>query len=301
MYGMHSSLVDPSLWRALDALLQERHVSRAAARVGLTQSAMSRVLARLRVDLRDPLLVRAGRSMVLTPRAEALAPRLHAALTGVDHVLGERQAFDPATSRRTFRVTTADYGVAVVIVPLMARVSRQAPLVSVAVEPFRADFEEELSAGTLDMAIVPRRHSGGSLVWTKLRSEPFLTLVRKGNPRVGRRLDLDTFCALSHVVVAPERRTGNALDTMLASLGRTRHVALRVPSFVAAPLAVADSDMVLTAPESIARRFASVLGLRVFEPPLPTEALSLAFGWHERQRNDPGHRWLRKLIAGREP
>jgi DNA-binding transcriptional LysR family regulator len=292
----HDPPIEPGLLFSLDALLQERSVSRAAARMGLTQSAMSRVLGRLREQLRDPLLVRAGRSMALSPRAEAMAAPLRRALAQVNDVLLEQRSFDPATSRRTFRIATVDYGVAVLVAPLIGAIAREAPGVAVVVEPLHDEVERDLQAGSLDLVLAPRRASIGSLVWTRLRSERFVSVARRSHPGLRRNKPptLDEFCALGHIVVAaPERQSSNPVDVLVAQRGKTRRVALRVPSFLAAFLAVADSDLVFTTGETVARRFATAFDLRVFETPLALGPLSLSMGWHERQRNDPGHQWLR--------
>ncbi len=297
MTPVHSLLLDSSLLVPLDALLQERHVSRAAARVGLTQSAMSRVLARLRDALGDPLLVRSGRSMALSPRAERLAQPLSLAVANLERVLAGDDVFEPATSRRSFHVATVDYGAAVAIAPLMRAVTEQAPHVDLSVEPLRSDSLDELESGTLDFVLAPRRKSSAGIVWTKLPTDRFVSVVRKQHPLVGRKLTLDLYCSLSHVVVVPERRATNAVDKLLENVGRRRHVGLRVPSFLVAPLAVAESDMILTTPESVAKIFARSLDLRMLAPPLPLEGVSLSLAWHERQRADPGHTWLRRMIA----
>ena len=301
MTRVHDTPLEPSLLFSLDALLQEKSVSRAAARVGLTQSAMSRVLGRLRAQLRDPLLVRAGRSMALSPRAEAMATPLRRALDDLAHVLTDYQSFNPATSRRSFRIATVDYAVALLVVPLMSHLAREAPGVEVMVETLRDDFETELHTGALDVVLAPRRKSTGSLVWTKLRSERFVSVLRGDHPRaprgLGLDLNLDLFCALSHVVVVPERRVGNRIDTLLTEHGRTRHIALRVPSFLAALLTVADSDLLLTTAESVARRVATGFDLRILDTPLPLGELTLSMAWHERQRDDAGHTWLRAMLT----
>jgi DNA-binding transcriptional LysR family regulator len=297
MTSMHSLLIESSLLVPLEALLQERHVSRAAARVGLTQSAMSRVLARLREALGDPLLVRSGRSMTLSPRAERLREPLRAALANLERVLAKDDAFDPATTRRSFRVATVDYGAAVAIVPLMSRITARSPNVDVAVEPLGADSLDELESGTLDFVLAPHRKASAGVVWTRLLTDRFVSVVRERHPKVRTTLDLDLFCALSHVVVVPERRATNAVDKLLADLGRERRVSLRVPSFLVALHAIADSDMILTTPESIARIFARKLDLRVLAPPVSLGPLSLSLAWHERHRADPSHLWLRKMIV----
>lgn len=297
MTAMHTYPVDPSLLVSLDALLQERHVSRAARRMGLTQSAMSRVLARLRKELRDPLLVRSGRGWVLSPRAARMQVPLQTALGQLAGLLRDDTAFDAKRSRRSFRIATVDYGIAVAVIPLMGRLAREAPFVEVSVEPLPSALDEALESGAIYLVIAPRRKSSAGLIWTKLLSERFVSLTRKKHPRLKGKLDLELYCALSHVVVVPEPRAGNPIDRLLAEQGRSRHIALRVASFLAAPLVVAESDLVLTTPESVARRFAAGFDLRMHAPPFELDALSLSLAFHERQRSDPGHAFVRGLIV----
>ena len=280
----------------LEALLRERNVSRAAAAVGLTQSGMSRALGRLRDQLGDPLLVRSGRSMTLTPRAEAIAHGLRDAVAGIERILSGHRKFEARTSTARFHVGTADYCV-FLLAPLMERLQREAPAVELVVHPLGPEYEHDLHSGALDLVLAPRRRSGASLVWTKLFSDRFLSVVRLGHPRVKRRLDLDAFCAVSHVVVSPEPRAGNVVDRLLSAAGRRRHVALRIPSFVAGLAVVSSSDLMVTTPERLVRHFEARLALTSFPPPLPLPPLTLSVAWHERQRRDQAHAWLRATVA----
>jgi DNA-binding transcriptional LysR family regulator len=268
MIAVHLRQMDLNLLVALDALVEEGSVTRAARRVGLTQSAMSRALGRLRAHLGDPLLIRAGARMVLTPRAEGLGPALRGALQELEAIVTRGPTFDPASTRRTFRVATADYGMAVVVPALLGRLA----------------------------VLAPRRRSSPGLVWTRLFTERNVCLVRRNHTSVGRTLSLEAYCALPHVVVSPEGR-GSVVDEALERRGLERRVALRVPSFLVAPLVVADSDMIATTASRVARRFAEALSLRILEPPIPLPEFALALGWHERVREDPAHAWFRRLVA----
>ncbi len=136
-----------------------------------------------------------------------------------------------------------------------------------------------------------------SLVWTKLFTDRFVSVVRRDSPAARRGLDLDAFCRASHVVVVPEARARNPLDRKLSERKRSRHVALRVPSFLAALAVVASSELVLTTPERLIDRYGETLSVRTFAPPLPLGTLTMSMCWHERQRRDPGHTWLRNLVA----
>lgn len=289
--------MDLNLLLALDALVAERSVTLAARRMRLTQPAMSRALGRLREHFGDPLLVRAGRGMVLTPRAEALGPPLRQALLGLEAVVAEQPDFDPRRSRRTFTVATADYGMAVLVPPLLGRLGMEAPAVDLTVLPIPADLGGELESGRIDAVIAPKRPSAPGLVWSRLFAERNVCLVRDGHPRVGRTLSLERFCDLLHVFVSPEGRPVSVVDEALERRGLSRRIALRVGSFLVAPLVVAESDLIATTASRIAARFTGPLALRILAPPIDLPEFTLAIGWHERVRRDPGHAWFRALVA----
>jgi DNA-binding transcriptional LysR family regulator len=185
---------------------------------------------------------------------------------------------------------------AVLIPPLLRRLRAEAPGVDLTITPIPGELDGALESGPLDAVIAPRRKSSPGLVWTRLFGERNVCLVRKDHPAVGRTLSLEAYCALPHVVVSPEGR-GSAVDEALRRRGLRRRVALRVPSFLFAPLVVAETDLVATTAARVARRFAEVLPLRVLEPPLPQPEFALALGWHERLRQDPAHAWFRRLVA----
>jgi DNA-binding transcriptional LysR family regulator len=147
------------------------------------------------------------------------------------------------------------------------------------------------------VAIAPKRSSSPGLIWTPLFSEGFLTLARAGNPKIRKTLSLEAYCSLSHVFVSPEGRAGSVVDEALGRLGRKRHVALTVGSFLAVPLVVADSDLLATTAARIAQRFAAAFPLQIFRPPLELPRFTLALAWHERFRKDPAHVWFRSLVA----
>lgn len=302
MTGSHIERVDLNMLVALDALLGEAHVTRAAARLGLTQPAMSRALSRARALFDDPLLVRTGRGMRLTPRAERLGPALRRALGELQAVLGDRPQFEPHTSTRSFTLVMADYGQAVLLAPLLERLAREAPRIDLVIQPFERNPLGALDAGEVDLVITTRSAAAPSIVWTPLFSDRLVCLVRQGHPSIGRRLTAEQLAAAPQVLIAPEGRPGGILDEALAELGLRRRVALRVPSFLVAPELVATSDLVLTLPARIARKAQAHLPVRAVELPFKVEGFTMAQAWHERMRKDPAHAWLRGVIAavGRE-
>jgi DNA-binding transcriptional LysR family regulator len=211
--------------------------------------------------------------------------------------LADGAPFDPAASSRGFRIATVDYAVVALVLPMLERVRAGGARVELVVSPLLPGFEDDLASGHLDLAILPRRRSSRALVWRKLLQDPFISVVKRGHPRVRGRPTLAEFAALSHVVVVPEAGTRNALDERLKAIGLSRHVALRVPSFLPALVAVASSELVLTAPQSLVRAFAEPFALSVFAPPLPVGGITVSAAWHERQRRDPGHAWLRAQLV----
>jgi DNA-binding transcriptional LysR family regulator len=296
MTDAHLAALDLNLLVHLDALLAERHVTRAARRVGLTQSAMSRSLAKLRGHLGDALLVRGAGGLVPTPRAEALRGPLRRALDDVRALLAARPVFDPASAERGFAVAMADYGEALLLPPLLARVRAAAPAVTVAALNTGRELGAALDDGHVDLAFGPQRGGGAQIVWRKLFHEDFVCLARRGHPGVGARLTLERFLALPHVAITPGNRPGTPVDEAFARQGRRRHVAVRVPTFLMAPLLVASSDLIGLYPARLARRAAELLPLALHAPPVALAGFDVFMAWHERHRHDPGHAWFRKQV-----
>ena len=284
--------------RALDALLAERNVTRAASRLGMTQSAVSHALGGLREALGDPLLVRGRGRMVPTPRAEALAGPLHAALLALEAALVEGPRFDPATANRTFVMAMGD-AFSLTLLPQLLRIVRQeAPGVDLDVRPAPGGSSAvALERGDVDLAFGVDIPNVVALRTRALFEDSFACLVREGHPEVGATLDLDTFCRLPHALMSPEGSGPGVVDRVLAELGRSRRVALRIRYFVAAPLVVSESDLILTGPRRQLTRLAQRAPLRVLEPPMPMPHFTTRMIWHLRAQEDPAHRWLREAVV----
>lgn len=297
MQDVHLAGIDLNLLVALDALLEERHVTRAARRLGLSQSATSHALARLRELLRDPLLVRSGAVLVPTPRALALAPPVRGILETIRSTLAG-PSFDPASSVRTFVVATSDYFELVVMPLLVRELVRAAPAIDLVVRPAPEDFVAMLGGGRLDLVIGVSVPPGAESVHRRaLFDDGFACVVRAGHPVLRRGLDLDRFAAMGHVFIAPRGTRGGVVDDALAKKRKVRRVAAMVPSFLAAPAIVAESDLVLTMPARLAERLAPAFDLRVLPPPLALPRFTVSAYWHERAHHDPAHAWLRARIV----
>ena len=292
--------IDLNLLVVLDALLAEKHVTRAAAKVGLSQSATSHALARLRGLLGDPLLVRGARgALVPTARAEALAPALRRALDGFVDVLRGAPTFDPASARRAFRIGAGDYAELVLLPRLVARLAREAPGVDLWMVPLPDDPAAALAAGELDVALGVWSSMGwpAGTYQRRLFDEDFRCVVRAGHPATKQRLTLVRYCELDHLLVAPRGTPGSRVDDILASLGRTRRVLVRVPHFLIAPHVIAASDLVVTLATRLSQIYAEPLGLELLAPPFEMPGFTVSMAWHERAHHDPGHRWLRDRLV----
>lgn len=285
------------LLRAFVALLDERHVTRAARRLGMTQSATSHALARLRAVLGDPLFVRGPRGVVATERAEALGPEVREILMRVE-ALGRASApFDPARMERRFAIGGADYAEMMLMPKLVSLLGRDAPGVDVVFRPAAAQLEEALARGQLDLVIGVFTEAPPRLVTRKLFDEDFVCLFRRGHPALSRPLTARRWAALRHVLVSPSGEGSSAVDRALAARKLSRRVVVRTATFQTAPLLVESSDCVTTLPRRIAEVMAKGRRIELVPPPiaLPRFAITLAF--HERSRSDAGHAWLRERLT----
>lgn len=283
--------------QVLLTLLEERSVSGAARELGVTQPAVRHTLRALREQLGDPLLVAGTRGMVLTPRAAALAGPLRRSLRELDVLLGGPGGFVPATARRTFVIGACD-AVTVTLLPrILDRVRREAPGVDLDVRPVPlAGGGGPLEDGAMDLSIEVRPRDAPGLKQRALAEDTFVCVVRADHPDVGDTLDLDTYLRLPHVLISPQGEGLGVVDRALAELGHTRRIALRIRYFLAAPLIVARSDLVLTAPVSLAVDLARLAPLRMLPPPIAVKGFTHSMVWHVRSDLDAGHRWLREVV-----
>lgn len=289
--------INLNLLTALDALLAEGNVTRAAARTGVTQSAMSHSLRQLRDMLGDPLLVRGPSGMTPTPRAAALREPVRRGLVELSRALAATEA-DPRDAKRTFTVSSGDFFSALLLPPLLDTTLREAPGIDLNVRPTDPGRDDLLlEAGEVDAVISVAVAERATLRRVRLFTETFACLVRADHPAVGDTLTLETYASLSHALISPRGSGPSFVDEALARAGTSRRIALRIPFFLAAPLIIAQSDLVLTAPRRVALQFAKTLPLRVLPPPIPVASFSVHLIWHERDDADPVHGWLRKAIV----
>jgi len=289
--------VDLNLLVALDALLAERSVSRAAVRLHLSQPAASALLARLRELFGDPLLLRSARGMQPTPRALELLAPVKQVLDEIEAIVQPRAAFDAASAAHTFTLSASDYVEYALLPKLVDYLEHKAPGVRLEVWPLDLQLvAKQMESGEVDLCITGLQNVPGGLHLRPLYTERLVPVVRRNHPAVGERLTLDEFCSLEHIQVSvPGSGFSTRIDEALAALGRKRHSRLAVPHFLLVPEIVARSDMISSLPERLARGYARQL--RIFEPPVELQKFTVGEIWHERNERDPAQQWLRDVLA----
>jgi len=289
--------LDLNLLVAFDALMAERHVSRAADRVALSQPAMSNALSRLRAVLDDPLLVRTSRGMEPTARALELHGPIRAALTEIQRTLAKPARFEPASVQHHFVIGASDYMEFLVVPRLVKVLQEEAPGVDLTVASLQLSPPEgPLDSGEMDLAFgyfpnLPKR-----LRQTHLFTEYLECAVRKDHPTVKSRLTLELYLSLPHLFVSTRRRSG-VVDEALARMGRSRRISVSVPHFLVAPYIIVESDVIMTVNSRIARTYARTLPIRVLPPPLDLPDFPISMVWHPRSDKDAAHEWLRARLA----
>lgn len=296
MHEINLASIDLNLLVALDALLRERSVTRAARRVGLGQPAMSHALGRLRELLGDPILVRSGRAMVATPRAEALQQPLTDALLAVRRVLRTEPDFDPATTRRRFVLACPDL-VGPVLPALLAAVRGAAPGVDLAVVRPEAGMVAALERQGADVALGADRELAAGVDSERLGEAAWATLCRPDHPFATDR-SLGSWAGHGHIQIATGGGGESLVDRLLRAQGHERAVVLTLPTFLLAPRAVAETDLLYTGPEPFLRPLAEELGLLVLPPPLALPPAPVMMAWPSRLTADKGARWFRDRVAG---
>lgn len=287
--------VDLNLLKALDVLLDERNVTRAAARLGVTQPAMSGMLTRLREAFDDPLFVRAQRGIVPTSRALALAPPLKQVLGEIGSLL-QAGSFEPATAQLRFTIAATDYALRAIAVPFLSALQRQAPNIRVALRAVEDELiQTQLERGDVDLALLTPDSTPADLHARRLFSEHYVCVMREGHPAAASLpLSLEAFCALDHALVSYRGGAFRGItDEVLERLGHQRRVSLSVQSFVLLPEILRTSDLIATVPS---RLVSKLPGLVAFEPPIEIPGFTKTAAWHERSHRDPAQRWLRELL-----
>jgi len=289
--------LDLNLLVVLDALLAESSVTRAAARIGLSQSATSHALGRLRALLDDPILVRTPQGMVPTARARLLAPPVRQALAQIERALAPPRPFDPGRSRRAFTLSMLDTGQAGLLPSVVRRLHREAPGVEIRVHHAAGGtWPEELEQGALDLALAVSPRLPAGFRTEVVFSTRYVSIARRNHHGVGRRLSLERFAKLGHIVLSGRGSIDPALDAALSARSLRRYAAVSVPSLLPIPWLVAQTDLIATVPEMLLELLPEHLPLSRHAPPIPIDPVSVSLVWHERTHDDPAQKWLRENV-----
>ena len=288
---------DLNLLVVFQRLLAERHVGRAAKRLRLTQSAASHALGRLRVMFGDPLFVRHPKGIEPTPRALALAPIIADILDRANCMLASSLGFDPKEPS-TFTIGGTDLGVFTVLVPLIKRLRETAPNVDLRVRSLDgtrviAAFDRQ----EVDCALIPFPEAPARIAREPAIEESFVGIARRGHPAFRRKqITAANWAALPHLLVSPRGENSGEADEHLGKLGLKRRVVAVVPHFLAAPIIVANSDLVMLTTRRVARHFARKLDLTMFKPPIPMRGFTIDLLTSAARATDPALQWLRNQI-----
>ncbi|AOE42315.1 LysR family transcriptional regulator (plasmid) [Pantoea agglomerans] len=279
-------------------MMEERNVTRAAERLGITQPALSNALNRLRETLNDPLFIRERYGMRPTPKAEQLAQVVGAALSSIDKVILGQQDFDPLNATRLFTLAPNSYVEFIMMPAIVARLRSCAPGIRLRLTPFGNDVTEAgVISGNTDMVLGRIVEPPDNLVVQHLMNEGLACVIRADHPLVGEKLSAEQYEQLKHVNVLPPGRMRAGLYQALEQRGLRRQVAVSVTHFLAVPEMIAVTDYCATLPRLICQHLSRDQRLRIVPAPVDLGTFPVEMGWHARYRDDPAHRWFRTLIT----
>lgn len=295
--------LDLNLLTVFDALLRECSVTRAGAELGLTQSAMSHSLGRLRQFFDDPLFVKAHRGMQPTTKAEALRPVVHEVMTTIRDQLLSQARFDPAQARRTFTLCLSDMGELVFLPTLLDDLKQTAPLCSLrTVQMPPQQMANALATGEADLALSSLRSAPEGLYQQQLFAHSFVTIASLRNPHIGERLTLEEFTRLPHVTVTLTGNSNIPYDAAIEEYGISRRILVSTPHFLFVPLLMEQHpELIATVPLALGSVFARLGSVRLLQPPLRMPPFSLHQYWHPRFHHDRANVWLRQRVKALFP
>lgn len=294
---MNLRKIDLNLLTVFDAVMQERNLTRAAERIGMSQPAVSDAVGRLRHVLKDDLFVRTGHGVRPTPRAQQYAGQIARILEMVTLMLVETQSFDIATSQRPFNLVLSDYGELVVLPALMRYLEERQSQARVHVlSQHRPDHAQLLRNGTLDLVLTPEPVLHDEVISERVVTESLVCMVRRGHPLVRDKLSLEQFLELRHVILEWPDARGSLVEQRLRALGLQRNCHMHVHSFFDMPRVVASTDMVCSIPSRMAEHFGQSHDLVAFPIPLENLDVYLSLSWYRQYQDDPANAWIRRAV-----
>jgi DNA-binding transcriptional LysR family regulator len=289
--------LDLNLLVALDVLLSEKSITRAARQLNLSQSATSGVLARLREYFKDDLLVPVGRTLVLTPLATSLSEPVRKVLLQIQATIEIKPAFDPRTAAREFRVVASDYIASVLLGEAGRRISGCAPGVTLDISSPNAIAIEGLDRGEFDLIVMPRKFTSGAHPLQVLFEESYTCIVWDRNSAVGATLTLDEYMSAGHVSSRFSSSATSYEEWFLKASGFDRRIEIATTNFTSMPHFVIGTDRIATMHTRLAQTLARYYPIRLVAPPIEIPKLEMCMQWNSFLDHDPAHIWFRELLA----
>lgn len=297
MNATNLSSIDLNLLVVFQAIKEESSLTRASERLGLSQPAVSHALRRLRALFNDPLFIRTQVGVQPTAVADQLAAPISQALALVESSLRWREAFQPATSSRRFRLSMSDIGEFVYVPPLLERISREAPGVDLEILSVETPrLTEALRLGEIDLAIGYLPGLRTSTSHERLFLDRYICLVRAGHPLRARTLTLSAFGKLPHVSVSSASTGHRMIEELMIEQNIRRRELLRLPHLSVIPEVIQRTDLAATLPHTVAKVFAKRGQFRIYEHPAKLPSIEVTLHWHARFNADPANAWLRRLV-----
>jgi DNA-binding transcriptional LysR family regulator len=305
---MNFQTFDLNLLRIFDAVMTEQNITRAAERLSTTQPAVSNALKRLREAVNDDILVRTARGMKPTARAEEIWPSVRSALTMVEGALSPER-FDLGTTKASFRIAMADSTATLLLPQVWERLQKEAPGIDIRLVPLTGrdprpilmNAEADLAVGSFP-GVVPQLREGQqkslALHHRRLYSGEPVCIMRRGHPLADQELTIDSYCEALHVLVSFSGSPSGPADDKLASMGRSRRIALTVNQFATMFHMVARSDLLCILPRHLTEAYGAAENLVIKTLPFQLPIVYVDMLWHDRDTTRPAHKWLRETIMG---
>lgn len=294
--------LDLNLLLALHWLLSEQNVTQAASQLGLSQPATSRALGRLRNIFDDPLLIKAGRKMLPTPKADALQPAVALAVERMRDVLRIAGSFSPSTATGRIRIACSDFHGVIIAMAWIKTIQPAAPGLDLDLVDLSYAAARDMISGKIDLILipdlamtrVPPHLDMDQFVRREIYKEPFRCALRKGHPLANQKLTLEDYLSLDHILINPEEKDTGVIDEKLATMGKGRHIRYRTASFLGALPLVLKTDCIITAPGRLFDVYAEDLIL--LDPPFEVDSMWMYGGWHPNWTHDARHKWVRDRL-----
>ncbi|HEX5370724.1 MAG TPA: LysR family transcriptional regulator [Dehalococcoidia bacterium] len=298
---MNLAQVDLNLLVALEAILTEKHLTRAGDRLGLSQPTMSHTLARLRRMFGDDLLTRVGREYYLTPLADELIEPLRDILKNIELTIERRPAFDSARDERAFLISASDYATYLVLQPAIELMQEVAPRVSVLIHSLDRTSTDSVTIGDIDLVIWPTA-IGPDLPHEVLFKDRWVAVAWSGHPDIDESLSMEQYLRLPHVVYGSGLQEISGIADRAVSFGHPEtRVVVTLQNFFLMPLLLGHTRMIALTHERLARRLAKLADIKIVRLEFETPETEEAMYWHPRLTADPAHRWLRELLINSSP